>query len=309
MRKLFRILRSKLFSSISPELNEIKFLIGQSSILSSRAMSNSFKNLWDAEVKVYSQWGEDGILDFLCERLHISKPKILEIGSGTFNECNSRFLAAYRNASVFAVDISDNLIKSINSSPLKWTNHLFGVEKLVKPNNINEIINEANLQMDGLDIVSFDIDGNDYWVVDNATLKQAKIVVVEYNPIFGPEFAVSVPRDDNFDRVVKHSSGLYFGASLRAFIHTLSNKDFVFIGSNRVGNNAFFITKKSIDKIGLPIPKDLKLYTDWRVRESRDSLGDLSYLSLGERVEIIKDLPLIDVISGANLYVRHLLKY
>jgi len=270
-------------------------------------MSNTFKHLWDAEVKVYSQWGEDGILDFLCEKLEISKPKFLEIGAGNFTECNSRFIAANRNASVVAVDISKNLMKSINSTTLKWTNHLFGLEKLVKPDNINQIINDAILKMDGLDIISFDIDGNDYWVVDNAILDKVKVVVVEYNPIFGSDFAVSVPQDDNFDRFVKHSSGLYFGASLMAFISTLSKKDFVFIGSNRVGNNAFFIAKNSIKKIGLPTPNDLSIYTDWRIRESRDTLGNLSYSGLSKRLEIIKDLPLVDVKSGGKIYVKNLL--
>lgn len=309
MRKLFRILRSKLLSPIFSELNQIKFLIGQNSILTSRSMQNSFENLWDAEVKVYSQWGEDGILDFLCEKLYISKPKILEIGAGNFNECNSYFLAKNRNASVVAVDIAKDLLTSINSSPLKWTNHLFGIEKLVSPSNINELIDEANNRMDGLDIVSFDIDGNDYWVVAAADLKSTKIVIVEYNPIFGSEMAVTVPRDDNFDRAMKHSSGLYFGASLKAFIHVLANKGFVFIGSNRVGNNAFFIPNKSISKISLSIPKDLKIYTDWRIRESRDSFGQLSYLSLSERVEIINDLPLIEIMSGNKLYVKNLFNF
>jgi len=307
MRSLFRLVRSKFLSPVFSELNEIKFLIGQNSIISSRSMSNTFKHLWDAEVKVYSQWGEDGILDFLCEKLEISKPKFLEIGAGNFTECNSRFIAANRNASVVAVDISKNLMKSINSTTLKWTNHLFGLEKLVKPDNINQIINDAILKMDGLDIISFDIDGNDYWVVDNAILDKVKVVVVEYNPIFGSDFAVSVPQDDNFDRFVKHSSGLYFGASLMAFISTLSKKDFVFIGSNRVGNNAFFIAKNSIKKIGLPTPNDLSIYTDWRIRESRDTLGNLSYSGLSKRLEIIKDLPLVDVKSGGKIYVKNLL--
>ena len=119
MRSLFRLVRSKFLSPVFSELNEIKFLIGQNSIISSRSMSNTFKHLWDAEVKVYSQWGEDGILDFLCEKLEISKPKFLEIGAGNFTECNSRFIAANRNASVVAVDISKNLMESINSTTLK----------------------------------------------------------------------------------------------------------------------------------------------------------------------------------------------
>jgi len=48
---------------LSPEIRNFKFALGQSAILASRQSHSKVKNLWDAEVKVYSQWGEDGILD------------------------------------------------------------------------------------------------------------------------------------------------------------------------------------------------------------------------------------------------------
>ena len=56
----------------SSEGRDIRFELGQSSIMASRVASPNFKNLWEAEVKVYSQWGEDGILDYLVSRLGIS---------------------------------------------------------------------------------------------------------------------------------------------------------------------------------------------------------------------------------------------
>ena len=55
-----------------------RFYIGQSAILSSRANSENFENLWDAGVKVYSQWDEDGILDFICQKLSLHKPGVLD---------------------------------------------------------------------------------------------------------------------------------------------------------------------------------------------------------------------------------------
>ena len=67
------------------------------------------------------------------------------------------------------------------------------------------------------------------------------------------------------------------------------------------------IDKNSIKKIGLPTPNDLSIYTDWRIRESRDTLGNLSYSGLSKRLEIIKDLPLVDVKSGGKIYVKNLL--
>ena len=93
MQQILKKIILKVLSPILSELSAIKFIVGQSAILASRSSSDNFRDLWDAEIKVYSQWGEDGIIDFLCEKLNISKPKVLEVGSGNFSECNSRFLA------------------------------------------------------------------------------------------------------------------------------------------------------------------------------------------------------------------------
>ena len=288
---------------ISKDLQNLKFLLGQNSILTSRSMSEKFIDLWDAEVKVFSQWGEDGILDFICEKIGLAKPKVLEIGAGNFTECNSRFLVENRNASVVLVDGRKDLVHNVNSSSLKWKTHIFAFEEWVTSKNINEIIRSAKNKISNIDIFSIDLDGNDYWIVEAADLHEIQLIVVEYNPLFGSDFAVSVPSDDFFNRRAKHHSCLYYGASLRAFNHILNQKGFVFIGSNRVGNNAFFVRQEIVGKINLPIPSDLSIYTDWRIRESRDSSGKLNYISGSDRLNEIKDLPLKDVIKRVDIKV------
>jgi len=288
---------------ISKDLQNLKFLLGQNSVLTSRSMSEKFINLWDAEVKVFSQWGEDGILDFICEKIGLTKPKVLEIGAGNFTECNSRFLVENRNASVVLVDGRNDLVLNVNSSALKWKTHIFALEEWVTSKNINEIIKSAKNKINGVDIFSIDLDGNDYWIVEAADLHEIQVIVVEYNPLFGSDFAVSVPSDDYFNRTAKHHSCLYYGASLRAFNHILYQKGFIFIGSNRVGNNAFFVRQEIIGKINLPVPSDLSQYTDWLVRDSRDSSGKLNYISGSDRLNEIKDLPLKDVINRIDIKV------
>jgi len=288
---------------ISKDLQNLKFLLGQNSVLTSRSMSEKFINLWDAEVKVFSQWGEDGILDFICEKIRLTKPRVLEIGAGNFTECNSRFLVENRNASVVLVDGRKDLVLNVDSSSLKWKTHMFALEQWVTTKNINEIIRSAKNKISGVDVLSIDLDGNDYWIVEAADLHEIQVIVVEYNPLFGSDFAVSVPRDDNFNRTAKHHSCLYYGASLRAFNHILYQKGFIFIGSNRVGNNAFFVRQEIVGKINLPVPSDLSQYTDWRIRESRDSSGKLNYVSGSDRLNEIKDLPLKDVINGIDIKV------
>lgn len=281
--------------------------MGQTAILASRSMSDKFEQLWDAEVKVFSQWGEDGILDYLCEQLGISKPKVLEIGAGNFGECNSRFLAENRNASVFAVDGRDDLSSTINQNSLRWKTHIFSMQEWITPKNINKVINAARESMLGIDIFSLDLDGNDFWILDEANLQSVSIVVVEYNPLFGSKLAVSVPRDDTFDRTTKHFSWLYYGASIKAFIKILSQKDFVFVGTNRVGSNGFFVRKSIVNKIKIELPEDLSPYVDWRIRESRNQQGELNYLSNNDRIDQIKDMPLINILDGSEIQVKDLL--
>ena len=119
----------------------------------------------------------------------------------------------------------------------------------------------------------------------------------EYNPLFGHKASVTVPREDQFARESKHFSWLYYGMSLRACISILNDKGFTFCGSNLSGNNAFFVKKDLVNSLTLNLPQmnNLARFTDWRVRESRDESGNLSYLYGSERADIIKSLKVLNI--------------
>ena len=116
---------------------------------------------------------------------------------------------------------------------------------------------------------------------------------------------MTVPRDDAFDRTKAHFSWLYFGASLQAFGELFRQRGFALVGVNRVAHNAFFVRNDRVADVGLPsvTPGDYLAFTDWRLRESRDESGKLSYVSGAERVALIAGLPLVDVVSGERLDV------
>jgi hypothetical protein len=296
MKILIRLFK-RLLPGIVVANKESRFALGQASLASSRAGSNNFKNLWDAEVKIYSQWGEDGILDYIFRRLEIPKPKVIELGAGNFGECNSRFLAENLNASVVAIDGRKDLIETISKTDLIWKTHILGIQTWVTPSNVNLLIEKAHHFMGGVDLLSLDLDGNDFWIINAADLTGIKVVVVEYNPLFGNLKALTVPEEDTFDRTKKHFSWLYYGANLKAFVNVLGDKGFRFIGTNRVGNNAFFVATDASHLIPFsPDPND-DCYFDWRVRESRDSSSQLSYLSGEERIIEIQNLPLVDLLT------------
>lgn len=288
---------------LSPEIRNFKFALGQSAILASRQSHSKVKNLWDAEVKVYSQWGEDGILDYICEIIALAKPRFLEIGAGNFLKCNSRFIAEFRNASVVAVDARADLLSAPLHS-LKWKNHIELVHEWITPDNVNSIIELAKQKMNSVDIFSLDLDGNDYWILERANLSQFKVVVVEYNALFGSTHEVTVPRNDRFERHKEHASGLYYGASLKAFVELLKLKGFVFIGTNRSCVNAFFIKKNLRSKFKTLKMQNLDKYVDSTIRESRDSFGKLSFLAGIDRNTVIESLPLWNVASQVMVKVR-----
>ena len=279
------------------------FLMGQAALIAQRSARTCVKDLWDAEISVYSQWGEDGILDFLCEITGLSHPRAIEFGAGDFSECNTRGLATYRQASVMAVDAREDLLTSIMSSDIRWRTTVIPRVEWITPDSAPLALESARKMFGGVEIVSLDIDGNDYWVAEGLDLQGVQIVVVEYNPAFGGDWAVSVPRDDHFDRTSAHVSWVYYGASLRGYIQLMQSKGFSFVGTNRAMNNAFFLQSDEIPD-SLPMPdSDLSKYVDVRFREARALDGSLTLTHPAHALQASPELPLIDLATGETVKV------
>ena len=142
--------------------------------------------------------------------------------------------------------------------------------------------------------MSIDIDGNDYWIWEQIKDFDPSIVVIEYNSRFGKEKSYVVPYEKNFQRLKKHYSGIYYGASLKALIKLAIKKGYSFVCCNSAGNNAFFVKKDLLnDKV-----KENNLEKGFvinKYRESRTKDGNLAYLSKIEEQKIIFALPLTEV--------------
>jgi hypothetical protein len=255
------------------------------------------RQLWDWEFRLFSQWGEDGILLYLCDKLQIARPKILEFGAGNFRECNSRLLAEIRNALVTAVDSSKDLRHGVEGMDISWRTGIWPVETWVSTSNAAQIMIDAKKQMRGIDIISIDLDGIDFWVAQSLDYSEVEVVVVEYNALFGFKESISVPNSESFERTTAHFSNLYYGASLSSFITLFDDRGFQFVGTNRACNNAFFVKRRNANKLEIELPDEsrLDLYTDWRVRESRDAHGKLTYASTENGISEILDLPVVDL--------------
>ena len=119
------------------------------------------KNLHDYEVQVFSQWGEDGILQFLINNASIKNHVFVEFGVGDYSESNTRFLLKNRNWSGLIIDGSEKNLQKIRQSDLPWKYDLRTEHAFITRNNINQLIARNNIGGD-IGILSIDIDGNDY---------------------------------------------------------------------------------------------------------------------------------------------------
>ncbi|MEH6718917.1 MAG: hypothetical protein V7704_08570 [Aurantimonas endophytica] len=93
-----------------------------------------------------------------------------------------------------------------------------------------------------LGILSIDVDGNDYWFLEDLIGLRPAIIIAEYNSSFGHR-PVTVPYDPDFDRHRKHPSGKYYGASLAALCHLTARHGYALIEVGNSGINAFFVRR------------------------------------------------------------------
>lgn len=281
--------------------HEILFQIGSSHFINVRKKYSEVKHLNELDFKVFSQSGEDGIIDYLLYSLDIKIPKFVEIGIGDYQEANTRFLFERTNAKGLVIDCLNQLHEKVSKNLTLWKGDLKIIEKFVNAENINHVLKENQFN-NQIDLLSLDVDGIDYWILNSLPSNLSKIVVVEYNATFGGDLEITVPNISTFNRTNYHYSNLCFGASLKAIIKLMKNKDYVFLGTNLSKINAFFVSKNELSKINLNLPSenDLSEHVNSNIRESRTADGKLSYLSGNDKIKEIENCEVIDL-SKKNL--------
>ena len=251
--------------------------------------------LWDFEFRVFSQWGEDGIINYILNKTNIAKPNCLEIGVEDFTECNTRFLAEYRSSNLYLVDSSPAAADTIAALDLAWKSTIHFENNHVTIENINDIIRRANKKLGKLDLFSLDIDGVDYWILNEIEFMDFEIVILEYNSYFGPDLLVTVPYKENFARSDAHYSYQFYGASLSAYIELMANKGYFFLGSNRANTNAFFVKEKYQGDFKHIKTFERSAHTLLNVRDSRNISGDLDFRPQLEIRELLSHLEVFDI--------------
>ena len=304
---MLKRIKNFISSIISDNNDHNIFAIGSSHFGLASKNYKDVRNLNQVEYKVFSQNGEDGIIDFLLNQLNIQNPKFLEIGVGNYKESNTRYIFMKSPNKGMIIDNVKNLKQEVSKHVKLWKGDLTIIEETVTSDNIYNILKKNNFQ-NNLDLFSLDIDGIDYWVMKELPENLSKIVVTEYNATFGANLEVTVPNINNFNRTKYHYSNLCYGMSLRAIINLMKRKNYVFIGANKACNNAFFINKSEVDKLNIDLPdlNNLEKYTQSNILESRSNSGSLTFLSDKQKLDEISGCEVINLSDG--LEKRSLIK-
>jgi hypothetical protein len=210
------------------------------------------KTLARREFTAYSQDGEDGIFLYIFSRIGTTDRRFVEFGVGNPAKCNSANLVKNFGWRGLLIDCERKFVEGARAFHAPTTpgdpEPVTVVESLITVENINELIGSAGLSGE-IDLLSVDIDGNDYWVWKAIEVVHPRVVVIEYNASFGSDQNLITCYDPSFVRFEKHVSGFYYGASLTALAALGRAKGYRLIGCDSGGLNAFFVSDDSADGV------------------------------------------------------------
>lgn len=257
--------------------------------------ATALADLSAVEFSAFSQWGEDGIIDWLISRLPEVPQTFVEFGVEDYRESNTRLLLQMRNWRGLVMDGSESHIQDIRSQEIYWRHGLTANCAFIDRDNINHLLRQGGMEGD-IGLLSLDIDGNDFWVWQAIDSVSPAIVVCEYNAVLGDLHAMTVPYRADFQRTRAHHSNLYFGASLRALIELGKEKGYTFVGTTSTGCNAFFVRNDFAPKVAASVSGAWAFPS--QVREARDESSNLLFIDGEARSAVIGDMPFVDLQKG-----------
>lgn len=204
--------------------------------------------LTTSELKVFSQNGEDGVIAEIFRRVGSTNRHFVEFGVGTGVEGNCVFLADVMVWHGLFIEGSERLYPDLEHK-YRNTPGVTTREAMVTAENIESLLGAAGVPSDP-DVLSIDIDGNDYWVWNAIVGFRPRLVIVEYNGALPPEATLVQP----YRPGSAWAATDYFGASLGALERLGAEKGYSLVHTELSGTNAFFLREDLLTAFGDPAP-------------------------------------------------------
>ena len=261
------------------------------------------KKLTESEFQVFSQFGEDGIIEKIIQTIDPIDTRFVEFGVEDYTESNTRFLLQHRNWKGLIIDGSRRNIRRIRKSELYWKYYLRARQEFVTAENINGILEQEGFTGQ-IGLLSIDVDGNDYWIWKSIEVIIPSIVVVEYNSLWGSQLQLTTPYSSTFNRTKAHFSNQYFGASAEALTALGRSKGYKLVHGNREGTNLFFVHERHSEIQEIAVSG---AHRPIGSRQARDRRGRLTFEDPISSLDGISEMPLVDPSSGDVRPIREIL--
>ncbi|MDP2642155.1 MAG: hypothetical protein Q8P21_02605 [bacterium] len=200
----------------------------------------TFRN---AEFKVYSKHGGDGILAYIFSKVGVTNRTFVEMGVENGRECNTANLALNFGWKGAMIDANEEWIKSakefFKEKLGSRSDNIKTVARFITAENVNQLLVDNDCKGE-IDVLSIDIDGNDYWVWRAIDVISPRVVVLEYNSAFGQHSLTIKYYPENNCKPEKEYP-LYFGASLVALSKLAKQKGYILVACDCHGHDAFFV--------------------------------------------------------------------
>lgn len=211
--------------------------------------------------KVYSQNDEDGIIQEIFRRIGVENKIFVEFGVQDGLESNGHYLL-HCGWSGLWIESDPNAVTQIKETfakPLQ-KKRLFVEREFITRENINDIISRVSFPKE-IDLLSIDIDGNDYYVWEKINVIRPRVVIIEYNGKFPPDYSWKMEYEENY----AWDGSDKYGASLKALQKLGERLGYQLVGTNLRGVNAFFVQKALAgDRFYTPATAE-KLYNPLRM--------------------------------------------
>ena len=219
---------------------------------------------------ILSQNEEDGITLALFDVAGTTNRRFLELGAG-INGGNSGFLVETFGWTGLMVDGNAERCARVARRFARY-----GVDTKaawITRDNVNQLARDYRLDGE-IDLLSLDLDGNDYWVWQALEVCSPRMVILEFNHWFGAERAVTMPYDPAFTRdksqlVAKR----YYGASLAAFEQLGREKGYRLVMVEPSGVNAYLLRNDVAPEIPASTARALHPHADADARPLFDQLA------------------------------------
>ncbi len=212
-------------------------------------------DLTASERSVFSQRGEDGVIERIFEIIPPGPRYAVEFGaSDGVTLSNTRNLIVNHGWSALLMEGDDDLARRAAEN---YRNHpqVKAIQAWIYPGNIELLLEENGVPRD-FDLISIDIDSNDYYVWKVMHEFRPKVVLIEYNAGFPPpqKAVIEFHPMSYFDR------SDYFGASIQSLYELGKRKGYELVHCESRGVNLFFVDEKYFRRFGLKDNSPSRLY-------------------------------------------------